>query len=350
MSHEKILQEPGIHQFESVSEMPVAANDDKERQPSKQEQEQTVVETEKREVKERFKDIIDMVSSRYRESGTLSEKMLEEFIAHNTEVLESAVEYGLLKGFSGEQLRQLEIAAVLHDMTKADAVPERFKEVPNYGLARHGETAASAALLMLTDEYLASKGLRGDGDTIRQEISRAIREHMGPHPGFMDGILAKANEKLRELGETEIEHPKANGLISEAMLAVDMRSLAGEKGRKKVLAIRAAVPVFKMIDQKTVEEYATFGLDVSMGEAALLSGFQSAFEARNMLEDSDGQSWINEEIESSKDVEYHYGSSANEVAIRWADAESKRQRYEDLKRAAVIQTELSGSGAYREAA
>lgn len=350
MNHEQILQEPGVYQFESVSEIPLAANDSEGQHLSKQEQIQVRVETEKREAKERFKDMIDMVSRRYREQGSLSEKMLEEFIAHNDEVLESAIEYGILKGFSSEQLKKLEIAAVLHDMTKADAVPEHLKDVPNYILACHGEAAAEESFAVLTDEFLASKGFQGDFEVVRQEISRAIREHMGPHPGFMDGILAKANEKLRELGEAEIRHPKAEGAISEALLTVDMRSLAGEKGRKKVLAIRAAVPVFKVIDQKTVEEYAALGVDLSMGEAALLSGFQSAFEAQAMLADPEGKAWLGQEIESSKNREYHYGSGVNEVVVRWAQAESKRQRYEDLKRASVVQTELAGGETYREAA
>jgi hypothetical protein len=301
---------------------------------------------EQKEANDRFKELIDKVSDRYRENGSMSEKMLGEFIVHNVEVLESAVELGLRKGFTEEELRRLEVSAVLHDMTKADAVPEHFKDIPNYALAIHGEAAGEESLDILTDEYLASKGFEGDFEEIRQEVSRAIREHMGPHPGFMDGILAGVNSRLRESGEPEITHPKAEGRISEALLAVDMRSLAGEKGRKKVMAIRAGVPVFRAIDQKTVEAYKAVGVDFTLGEAALLSGFESAFQARDMLNDPENKEWIDEVIEASKGGEYHYGSGDSEEIVRWADVEKKWHRYEDLRRANELAVQISSDYRY----
>jgi exonuclease VII small subunit len=292
---------------------------------------QEAVLVEQYEARERFGDLIDLVSKRYGRGG-MSEKMLEEYIAHNAEVLGNAVEIGVRKGFSPEELRRLEVVAVLHDLTKADAAPEAFRDIPNYVLALHGEAGAQESLGILTDEYLDGKGFEGDRAEIRQEVSRAIREHMGPHPGFMDGILAGVNAKLRERSAAEIVHPKAEGRISEAMLAVDMCSLAGEKGRKKIMAIRAAVPVFRDIDQKTVEEYATLGIELSMGEAALLSGFESAFQARDMLRDSENRKWLDEAIEASKGVAYGYGSGEGEETARWAVVELKQSKFEDLKR------------------
>jgi hypothetical protein len=225
-------------------------------------------------------------------------------------------------------MKTVEISAILHDSTKADATPEKFKDIPNYTLAVHGEKASKEAEQILTDEYLSAQGFSGDLENVRKNISAAIREHMGPHPGFMDGILDGVNEKLKEGGEKEIEHPKAQGKISETLLAADMASLAGEKGRKKVLSIRENVAAFKNIDLQTVMEYKKYGINLKPGEAALLSGFESAFQARNMIENEEDGKWIEETIRESIAGDYSFAGEK----INTAEAFKKLRIFNEVRR------------------
>lgn len=256
--------------------------------------------------RERFKDLIDMVSARYE---NLPEKMREEFVAHNEEILNGAVELGIRNGFSEEELEQLELSAILHDMTKADPVPEKFKEIGIYNTVMHGKMAAEEAPKVLTDDRLGQYFGEADFEEIRKTVSRAILEHMGPRPGFMSYMVKDINAKFREMNEPEIEYPEAEGKISEVLLAADMKSLAGTKGRKKVLAIRSSAPSFRKQDEAKSLEYKSYGVELGPEEAALLSGFQSAYEARDMIKDPKNQDWINEAIEESIAYEYDLGDS-----------------------------------------
>lgn len=280
---------------------------------------------EQQEAKENFKDLIGMVSRGYE---SLPEKMREDFVIHNEEILYNAIELGVRKNLSPEELKTLEISAILHDSAKADAAPEEYKDIPNYALAAHGEKAANEAEKILTDEYLSAQGFSGNLENVRKNISAAIREHMGPHPGFMDGILDEINEKLREKGEKEIEHPEAQGKISETLLVADMASLAGEKGRKKVLSIRENVAVFKNIDLQTVAEYKKYGIVLKQGEAALLSGFESAFQARNMIENEEDGKWIEKAIKESIAGDYSFAGEK----INTAEAFKKLRLFNEARR------------------
>ncbi|MFZ2192934.1 MAG: hypothetical protein WAV31_01710 [Candidatus Moraniibacteriota bacterium] len=296
------------------------------------------IERERKEAKERFGNLIALVSERYEE---LPESMRKDFILHNEEILDSAIELGIKKGFSKEELEKLELSAVLHDMTKADSVPDKYKDIPNYILAVHAKSASEKIPEILTDEYLKEMNIQGDPEMVRQEIARAILEHMGPRPGFMTGILEAFNAKMKSIGENGIEYPEARGKISEALLAADMKSLAGEKGRKKILSIRSNVEFFIKQDIDLCEEYKKYGVGLSQGEAALISGFESALQARDMQKDEENWNWINEGIEKSKEVVYEFSNV--EKPILWRDVYVKMKEYEEEKRKAGIREQLDAA-------
>ena len=172
----------------------------------KSEEEEKLVVKERQEARERYQDLITMVSARYE---SLPEKVRADFIVHNQEILDNVVEVGIKKEMKPEELKALEISAILHDLNKADAPPEKLKDVPNYTLIAHGELAAEESKKILTDEKLKAYGFEGDLEAVRAMVSEAIREHMGPHPGFMTAMLEKANAILRAKGEKEIT-AKAN--------------------------------------------------------------------------------------------------------------------------------------------
>ena len=287
------------------------------------------IKAEKERVKDTYKDLINMTSAEYE---NLPEKMREDFSLHNEEILENVIEYGIRNGFNEREMAELELASILHDKTKARSVPEEYKDVPNYTLVMHGKTAAEEVPQVLTDEELGKyfiESQEGNFEEMRRTISQAILEHMGPRPGFMTGMIEAANKKLQDMGEPEIQYPEANGKISEALLAADMKSLAGTKGRNKVLSIRANVEFFKRQDNDTAELYKAHGVDLTPAEAALLSGFQSAFEARDMNKSEKSKDWIDGDIEKSMDEEYDLGElkiAGREVLAKKAQFEKNREQ------------------------
>lgn len=299
------------------------------------------IQKEQSETEKQFKELIDEVNKRYE---NLPERMREDFIAHNKEILRGAIEIGMKNGFEEEDLKMLEMAAIWHDACKADAVPEEFKDVPNYTLLVHGEKAAKeiydpkkeneqAYSSIVTDKMLEDAGFKNkdEFEKIRSDISKAILEHMGPHPGFMSDMLENGNKKLREIGKLEIKHPKAGGKISEALLAVDMRSLAGSAGRKKVLSIRSSVPFFREQDEQLSKEYAKYNIQLIREEAALMSGFNSAFQARDMISDEKNREWVNEAINDSMNVNYD-SADEPEKKMKWAEISKKIEEFENAKK------------------
>ena len=283
MIHEKIgiFKENSGDSADLVSEQQFSLESEKELQIR--------VAAEQKEVEEVFKDLIEMISKRYE---SMPEKMREDYVIHNKEILHNVIELGMRKGFSPEELKESEVAAILHDMTKGDAAPEKFKNIKFYSLAIHGEKAAEESKEILTDEYLSQHGFLSGFENIRENISASIREHMGPHPGFMSDTLEGVNKNLREMNEKEIEHPEAQGKMSETLLAADMAALASEKGRKKILTIREIDPSCIKNDLDTITEYKKVGIDLKQGEAALISGFESAFQAKNMIKSEQDRKWI----------------------------------------------------------
>jgi hypothetical protein len=249
-----------------------------------------------------FGELIQQVSARYEK---MPAEMQEDFVAHNKEILSSAIELGIENEFSEKELKILEMAAVWHDACKADKAPEGFEDIPNYVLVTHGEKASREISEIITNELLGKAGFsKEEFESVRLQVADAILQHMGPHPGFMAGMLKAANEKLKAMGKPELIHPKAEGKISEALLAADMKSLAGVKGRNKVLTIRSSVPFFNEQDRKTVEEYAKYNIAITIGEAALLSGFDSAVQARDMIKNEKYREWVNDALEDSKTKKY----------------------------------------------
>lgn len=311
---------------------------DRERQKRQEGKEENIlkkIEQEMSEAEERFGKLIEEVSKRYE---NLPDNIKEDLIFHNREILGNVIEYGIRRGFSEEELKRLELSAILHDRDKAGSVPEKYKDIKNYILVMHAKVAAENVPEILTDERLKEFQIEGDPEKIRQEVARAILEHMGPRPGFMTDILKKFNEDMKKIGENGIRYPEANGKISEALLAADMKSLAGEGGRKKVLKFRAGDEFFIQQDLNLVEEYKKYEIDLSQGEAALISGFESAFQARDMQKSKSNWDWINADIEKSKKVEYAFLGS--EKLMLWEDVFEKMKHYEEKRRIKEIEGSL----------
>ncbi len=291
---------------------------------------------EQEEAKERFGVLIGLVNERYEgPESTLAEDEVERFKEHNSEILNLCVERGMEKGLSEQELRTLEVAATLHDLNKADKPASEVADIPNHVLAAHGEMAADEVPDIIVQHPEVLESILGpdyseeESDSVVANLQEAIRAHMGPHPGFMDFILAGVNKGLREKGMAEIEHPypEKGNKVAETLLAADMHSLAGRKGREKVLAIRSSKEkgkdFFRKQDEKLSAEYGTYGIDLTVGEAALLSGFDSADQARDMFNSEDAD-WVNRTIEASKKGDYDYEGKE----INYQDAVAKRETYE----------------------
>ncbi len=294
-----------------------------------------LVENEKKEARENFGALLNLVFERYEAPDSTianSPEQIKTFKAHLEEVLNLCIERGIEKDLTGKQLKMIEVAAILHDLTKADQPDSETKDIPNYMLAAHGELGARETITILSEHPEILKKILGENysgeeaDKTVGLISNAIRAHMGPHPGFMTFVLNGVNSKLKEKGLPELQHPRPleGEVISETLLAADMCSLAGRKGREKVLVIRSAVPNFKQEDEKTCAEYKKFGIDLTPGEAALLSAFASAEQARDMLKKESDRLWINSTIEESKEGGYLYENQP----VNYAAASAKKEKFE----------------------
>jgi len=301
-------------------------------------QEKSLAEKEMQEASELFGDLINQVSSRYE---GMPDKMRENFIAHNSDILKSSIEFGMKKGFSDNELKALELSAILHDVTKNDSLPEvidqKFKKTfgedsfeykrieADYRLLIHGKTASQESMEILSDEFLVKHSIIDDFENIREIVSRAIAEHMGPNPGYMGFVLEATNKKLKDMGETEIVHPRARGKVSEVLLAADMKSLASEHGICKVISIRYNFNQAQ--DRKVVQEYKDKGVNLTMGEAALLSAIESANQARDMISDLELKMEISKTINEAMGVEYKYGEEDKIEILNCEKALQKQRDY-----------------------
>ncbi|PIW75780.1 MAG: hypothetical protein CO002_00160 [Candidatus Portnoybacteria bacterium CG_4_8_14_3_um_filter_44_10] len=304
----------------------------KESAPMKKEQ---FVENEKKEARENFGALLDLVFKRYETPDSTianSPEQIKTFKAHVEEVLNLCVERGIEKSLATKELKTLEVVAILHDLTKADRPDSDMKDIPNYMLAAHGELGAQEIIRILGEHPKVLEKILNTGyspqeaDKTTKLISSAIRAHMGPHPGFMTFVLGGVNAKLKEKSLPELQHPRPleGEAISETLLAADMRSLAGRKGREKVLAIRSAVPNFKREDEELCAEYKKHGINLVSGEAALLSAFASAEQARDMLRNEDDRLWIDTAIEASKEENYFY----EDQSVNYAATTAKKEKFE----------------------
>ncbi|MBI5306187.1 HD domain-containing protein [Candidatus Wolfebacteria bacterium] len=287
------------------------------------------LENERKETRERFGDLIELVNRRY-EAGSLSSQEITEYKQHNSDILDYAIELGLKKEFNKEEIKILSMAAILHDLTKADQAPPEFSNIKNYSLVIHGQKAAEESREILSDDYLENSGFTNSDsqnfEKIRDQAAQAIIQHMGPHPGFMTMILEGVNRALEKENKSLIKHPPAEGKISETLLAADMISLASANGRKKVLNIRAYNDFFLALDKQAVEKYKNKGINFRAGEAALLSGFESADQAIQMIKDQGDKNFIKKLFEDSKKIKYRYNSDLLEVEFQ--ESWQKKEKFE----------------------
>jgi len=308
--------------------------------------EEMEIDKERKEARENFSSLISLVNERYQgPESALSPEEQKCFARHNEDILNLCVERGIQKGLDKKDLKILEVATVLHDLNKADKPSAEFKDVPNYVLVNHGEMAAGEVKNILATHpeiltnILGAESSEEDKNAVISKMETAIRCHMGPHPGFMDGVLANANKKLEEKGLAQVGHPRPpeGDAVAETLLAADMCSLASVGGREKVLAIRSAVPFFRGQDVDLSEKYKVFGkytgnkMDLTPGEAALLSAFDSATQARDMLGSQSDRDWVDLRIKESMEKEYTYidrGPSGEEIkreTVKYGEAIQKRE-------------------------
>lgn len=316
------------------------------------------IENEKLEAKEKFAEVIDFVNKRYEGSATASSfspEQLEVFKEHNEQVLDKCIEQGIRRGLDEEELAELETAAILHDMNKADSLPDWLEDVDNVMLVYHGEVAAGElAFNEELREILKDKFGEERFEKNILHLQTAIRSHMGPHPGFMSEALRVANEQLKIKGVEPIEHPrpKEGDKVAEILLAVDMYSLASPKGAQKVVTLRNEAPVFKAEDEKLVAEYVKLGIDLDIAEAAVLSAFDSACAARDMITNKEDKEWIEEAMKETIGAEYVYKvldeedeqSEKAEKSVSMKTAQEKRKLFEDKQKAQKIQEEIQNLG------
>jgi hypothetical protein len=313
------------------------------------------IENEKLEAKEKFAEVIDFVNKRYEGSElspSFSLEQLEAFKEHNEQVLDKCIERGIERNLDKEELAELETAAILHDLNKVDSPPNWLENIDNAMLVYHGE-AASEELAFNEElrEILKNKFGEENFEKNILHLQNAIRSHMGPHPGFMSEALRVVNEQLKIKEVEPIEHPhsKEGDKVAEILLAVDMYSLASPKGVQKVVTVRSETPVFKAEDEKLVAKYAQLGIDLDIAEAAVLSAFDSACAARDMIKNKEDKEWIEEAIEETVGVKYVYKASDEtgqseklEKPVSIKTAQEKRKLFEDKQKVQKIQEEIRG--------
>lgn len=293
------------------------------------ESEKFMVEKKKKEMIEKFGELIEFVDNRYENSNIAkNEEQLGEFKKHNRQILELVIEEGTKRGISDEEMEILVVSAILHDLCKGDLAPEWAKGIDNFMVVYHGEAVAqeienSEELQAIIREKLGDENF----DENIKKLQTAFRSHMGPGVnadslgkdeneiedskiGFMAKMRRGINAKLRERGIEEMKHPlpEKGDDISEILLAADMFSLASPSGAQKVLKIRSLVPNFKKEDQNLCSDYKKEGIELSLGEAALISAFNSGNSARDMFEDKNDQKWIQKAIDQTESFKgFKYG-------------------------------------------
>ncbi len=192
-----------------------------------------LVENEKKEARENFGALLDLVFKRYESPNPFMAKDPEQIRVlkeHVIDVIDLCIERRVEKGLDDKQLKMLEVAAILHDLTKLDQPSSEVIDIPNYMLAAHGELSAGKAGRIMEQSPEVVETILGKNYSAEEKtqtinvVVDAIKRHMGPHPGFMTFILEKVNAQLREKGKSELKHPHpADGeVVSETLLAADM--------------------------------------------------------------------------------------------------------------------------------
>ncbi len=280
---------------------------------SMEEKKKEMIERKKQELIERCEKLISYVDRRY-EKSSIAENVdeLREFKNHIRQILDLAIEEGIERNVSEKELDLIAVVASLHDIAKGDNPPEEMDGIDNVMVVLHGELAAKE---VAENEELKEiiKSVIGEENFNKESIQvlqNAFRSHMGPSPGFMKNILDDVNKKLTKRGLAEIKHPfpEEGAIVSEILLTADMYSLASPSGVRKVLEIRSVVPSFKEEDMKLSEEYSFYRINLSLGEAALISAFESGKSARDMFKKKEDQDFLQKAINESESQGFQYNS------------------------------------------
>jgi hypothetical protein len=303
------------------------------------------IDREKVEAREKFKVLINLVNARYRSPESTiagNESILKSFETHNSEILDSAIELGLKKRLDDDELVAVEIAAILHDLAKADSPPEESQDLENYVLASHHEMATGEIESILKKKHPEILDFDADdpekssrAEKIINRVKNAILCHMGPHPGFMADTLKDVNEELEKRGRPTIVHPKPNDTVSKILLSADMKALAGPGGIQKILNLRAGAANFLKEDEELCGEYEKYGISLSAAEAAIISASQSACDAVSMVKRScgkEGAEWIQAAYDLAKNSSFSYSRDGQKTEVQISSAEEKMARFEKVSK------------------
>lgn len=313
-----------------------------------------------------FDYLYDVVDSRYDSEFGDNKEKLEKYKAHYREVVGYAKEIGAEVELTEIEMAKLEVAAILHDLTKGDPAPEDVPEdaKPMYWLVAHGQTAADEIRQKVQEEddseikraMQSIVDMDPDNQNIEQvanDIASAIERHMGPNPGFMSDVLdgpenpktgernGGVNKALREGGYPEIKHPAPEewDKVAQVLLAADMQSLAGPNGVKKVMGDREKLPYFRADDEVVVKGYKSVGVDITMGEVAFLSAYKTATDSRDMVEPyGDVAGGLKHAVRETEQTVFSYGGED----VVPADAIDKMHKYDKHRKARIIVEQYGG--------
>lgn len=329
---------------------------------SSQESQKQVIDKKFLQFRELFKNFIDIVDKRYdaqlsdfvnqkiseRDSNPgyaeqikNKEKEVASLKDHYKDVLKYCIKIGLEIHLPEEDIKKVFLAGIFHDATKLDSVPDNIPEsVKNiYNLVNHGNDSANYLAQILEKDpgflnKISSKYTQKDSKRVIEELKDIIKNHMGPHPGFMTMMLDFANKSLVGGGFEPIVHNYPETANEEAFLTADMSSLADANGRQKILNLRKNGANFIKQDEGVCADYAKYGINLSLGEAAMLSAHQSALEAVDMIRHVGLKKSLESLVEESKSGAYKYGDDIinyREVLNKKSKKEQEEQKIQEVK-------------------
>jgi hypothetical protein len=280
---------------------------------------------------EEVRVVYESVDKRYDSSElALNPERLTKYKEHFREVTEMAVEYAERIELPEGEVALLAVAAGLHDLTKGDTpppdIPDSVKHI--YWLVAHGETAAAEVGQYLDANPSVQDFLKtanpGLGDfAIKERIEMAIRSHMGPNPGFMEGVLNYVNGELGEDSRISHPYPEEGDRVAEILLAADMKSLAGPQGVEKVIGDIMADKKeggWREEAQLEAEKANELGYDFTTAQMAFLSAYDSGVNAFTMIKNDEDKEWVGEALDETENHIFVIEGEkvdAREVIERW---------------------------------
>lgn len=250
-----------------------------------------------------FSDLFDMTEERYRRDDSLctSPELISAYLQHTREVYKFATFFAVSLGLGESEIRLAQVAAILHDLTKADPPPDQITKYNNenaganiinlYALISHPHTCADKLSGMGYDFWQPiAESAKVSVDDAKAKITSAIKVHSGPIPGFMQRQI-KCYTRLRgkqgELPDIPEVKPDPEDATTMILIMADMAGLCTQVGVEKIEQIRLG-PLNK-INSRMAE-----AVGLSEGLTAKMSAFMSGREGIEMIKNLEGKgNWDN---------------------------------------------------------